>query len=172
MVYLSFQVLIRLFSIGRKDGPASFFQLMNSICMNESIKVRYITLSKFYSGFLWYLVIPNLSLLQQKHLICLAGFLIISKKKSEIVIGSCSYNELISSQVNTQEKFKNVKVDSENTKLLLLRELNEPAIGDQVLPIDQPPVPVVILVGPPACQKGSIVRELCKKNEKQVNMKT
>lgn len=63
-------------------------------------------------------------------------------------------------------RYRPLQTEQQNAKLILLQGLNDPLVGDEIVPVDQPPVPIIILVGPIASSKGEIVREFCKKYSK------
>lgn len=49
-------------------------------------------------------------------------------------------------------------------RLLSIEHLQSPFIGYHVMPIDQPPPAIIVLVGTIASKKGDLVREFCKEN--------
>ncbi|KAJ8933887.1 hypothetical protein NQ314_013740 [Rhamnusium bicolor] len=52
--------------------------------------------------------------------------------------------------------------------LILLQQINHPCIGAHIIPYDQPPPIVFILVGPPGSRKREIVKMICSRNKKCV----
>ncbi|KAJ8942295.1 hypothetical protein NQ318_005613 [Aromia moschata] len=53
-------------------------------------------------------------------------------------------------------------------ELVLLQQVNKPYIGPHIMPYDQPPPMVIILVGPPSSMKGNTVTAFCASNENLV----
>lgn len=67
-------------------------------------------------------------------------------------------------KVKTRFKFNfqpEVKANTMNTSVMLLRQLNYPLIGLPVFPYDSPPPPMLILVGPPGSRKKELVKRIC-----------
>lgn len=50
--------------------------------------------------------------------------------------------------------------------LLFLEKLNRPNIGDFIVPHDQPPQKMIILVGPPASRRKIIANEFVKRHKR------
>lgn len=51
-------------------------------------------------------------------------------------------------------------------RLLAIEHLQSPFIGCHVVPVDQPPPPMIVLVGTIGSKKGELVREFCRENPK------
>lgn len=87
----------------------------------------------------------------------------------EVCIRSIPNLQIFDSEIVTEQERIEITVNSntnfnlaarENRLLLLfLEQVNRPVIGYYMVPYDQPPPNVVILVGPPGSRKKSIVNK-------------